>query len=210
MFSLCSDKTCNCMPLKTAENKKQTWREDGGTISVGRPSKSEPKRQWEMLQHMTQRELLCHQSSSRYRACAKWNFSTLHHLFLAVNANSNPYTLASKGRLSPERHLRTCLAATACGQLRYVRVCWLFVIFTYFYMFSREILKKGSFLLCANWQWKLQDSASHCLHIMLHMGPSPEVGFHQYAQQLKAKNARETSWKSHEQSEVSKSFLRLH
>ena len=61
-----------------------------------------------MLQHMTQRELLCHQSSSRYRACAKWNFSTLHHLFLAVNANSNPYTLASKGRLSPERHLRTC------------------------------------------------------------------------------------------------------
>lgn len=81
--------------------------------------------------------------------------------------------------------------------------------FLFWHVFSRDT-QEGSFLLCANWQWKLQDSASHCIHIMPHMGPSPQVRFHQYAQQLKAKNARETSWKSHEKSEVSISFLRLH
>ncbi len=112
--------------LKTAE-KKQTWRQDGGTISVGRLSKSEPKRQAEMLQHMTQHELFSHQSSSRYRA----------NIGLLQNGTSLPSTtfswqsmqiqiltpLQQRAVLALRGHLLTCLAATACGQLRYLRVC---------------------------------------------------------------------------------------
>lgn len=108
MFSLCSHKICNCMPWKLRKIKSKRG---GRTVALSR---------WGVLLSLNQKgnercfnawhsaKCFCHQSSSRYRACAKWNFSTLHHLFLAVNANSNPYTLASKGRLSPERHLRTC------------------------------------------------------------------------------------------------------
>ena len=170
-----------------------------------------------MLQHMTQRKVLCLQSSSRFRACAKWNFSTLHHLFLAVNANSNPYTLASKGRLSPERHLRTCFGCD-CLWATSIRASLLTFrdVYIFLHVFSRDTQEGKLLALCQLDPIGNGSSrtalliAFYCIHIMLHMGPSPQVGFHQYAQQLKAKNARETSWKSHEQSEVSQSFLRLH